>query len=90
MVVEPPDPLEGGELDVLQRAPCPPLQDDFRLEEADDRFAQGVDDEPFLPPLLNVFVEVARQNQEGASVTISWHHSHLNAEQSKSPSTATD
>jgi hypothetical protein len=42
MVVEPPHPLEGGELNVFQRAPGPALTDDLRLEEAYDRLGQGV------------------------------------------------
>ena len=35
MVVEPPDPPEGAELDVLQGAPRSPPQDDFPVEAAD-------------------------------------------------------
>src|SRR5690606_30678642 len=42
VVVEPPDPFEGGELDILDRAPRPPAADDLGLEETDDRLGLGV------------------------------------------------
>jgi len=42
VVVEPPDPFEGGELDALDRAPGAAAADDFRLEETDDGLSQGV------------------------------------------------
>ena len=42
MVVEPPDPLESGELDVLDVAPRTSFPDDLGLEEADDGLGQGV------------------------------------------------
>lgn len=32
VVVEPPDPLEGGKLDILETAPRPSPSHDFRLE----------------------------------------------------------
>ncbi len=36
MVIEPPDPLECGELDILEGAPRPALPDDLGLEESDE------------------------------------------------------
>src|SRR6185312_656519 len=42
MMVEPADPLEGGELDVLDAPPGAAVVNDFGLEEADHGFGQGV------------------------------------------------
>ena len=42
MVVEPPDPLEGGELDVFEPRPGPAPVDGLRLVEADDGLGQRV------------------------------------------------
>jgi hypothetical protein len=42
MVVEPPDPLEGREFDILRVTPRPQPSDDFGLEQADDGFGQGM------------------------------------------------
>ena len=41
-VVEPIHPVEGGELNLLQRAPGSPAPDDLGLVEAVDRLGQGV------------------------------------------------
>lgn len=35
-MIEPPDPLECGELDILEGAPRPALPDDLGLEESDE------------------------------------------------------
>jgi hypothetical protein len=42
VVVEPPDPLEGGELDVVERAPGTAWSDELSLEEPDDGLGQRV------------------------------------------------
>ena len=42
MVVEPPNPLESRELDVLEVTPRTSFSDDLRLEEADDGLGQGI------------------------------------------------
>jgi hypothetical protein len=41
-VVEPVDPLEGGPLDGLERAPGPAASDHFGLEQPDDGLGEGV------------------------------------------------
>ena len=41
--VEPIDPLERGEFDCLEMPPRSLPLDHFRLEEADDRFGEGVE-----------------------------------------------
>jgi hypothetical protein len=40
--VEPPDPFQGGELDVLETAPRTLSPNDLRLEESDHGFGEGV------------------------------------------------
>jgi hypothetical protein len=42
VVVEPPDPLEGGELDILDPGPGAARIDELGLVEADDGLGQGV------------------------------------------------
>ena len=42
MVVEPPDPLEGGEFAVFEAPPRPAGIDEFGLVESDDRLGQSV------------------------------------------------
>jgi hypothetical protein len=42
VVVQPPDPFEGGELDVLEVGLWSATPDDLSLEETDDRLSQGV------------------------------------------------
>ena len=41
-VVEPVDPFQGGQLQVVEAPPRPQVADEFGLVEADDRFGQGV------------------------------------------------
>ena len=41
-IVEPVDPFEGGELDILEASPRPPLSDHLRFVEADDRLGESV------------------------------------------------
>jgi len=42
-VVEPVDPFEGRELDLLEALPGPLVSDDLGLVEADDALGEGVD-----------------------------------------------
>ena len=42
VVVEPPDPLEGGELHIFQPSPGTSLPDHLRLEEPDHRLRQRI------------------------------------------------
>ena len=41
-VIEPVDPFEGGEFDVLDAAPGPAAPDDLGFEQADNALGQGV------------------------------------------------
>jgi len=41
-VIEPPDPVQGSKLHVLEATPGPLAVDHLRLEEADDRLGQSV------------------------------------------------
>ena len=42
VVVEPPDPLQGGKLDIVEPSPRPAPPDHLRLVKPDDRLGQGV------------------------------------------------
>ena len=42
VVVEPPDPLEGGEFDIFEPGPRTAGVDEFGLVEPDDRLGQGI------------------------------------------------
>ena len=41
-MVEPVDPFEGGELEIVEASPWPPVADQFGLVETDDRLGERV------------------------------------------------
>jgi len=50
-MVEPPDPLQGGELDIVKPPPRPAPPDHFRLVQPDDRLGQRIGLQPQLRPV---------------------------------------
>ncbi len=54
-VVEPVDPFEGGIFDGLEVAPRPATVNDLGLEQAVDRFRQGVEAPIFVKPRFQLF-----------------------------------